>query len=63
MFEIIESLMHSRIMFYGVGVGVVLLVLFTTAARSPSPQCPRCREINRPMARFCAHCGHKLDKP
>jgi len=40
-----------------------VLVLFTTAAKSPNRPCPRCRTVNRPMARYCAHCGHQLDKP
>lgn len=62
MFEIIDILRTSRGFYYAVGVGVVLLVLFATAAKSPSPQCPRCKEINRPMAIYCAHCGNRLDK-
>lgn len=62
-FQYVELLMFSRGAFYLLGVIVVCLVIFTTAAKSPRQQCPHCREINRPDARFCAQCGHKLVKP
>ncbi|NOT02608.1 MAG: zinc ribbon domain-containing protein [Phycisphaerales bacterium] len=50
------------VLFYGLGVLVVLMVLFTTAARSPRRMCPRCRELNRPGASFCAQCGQPLGR-
>ena len=60
MLETIDILMNTRVLYYGIGVFVVLLVVFTTAAKKPNPHCPRCKEINRPMARYCAHCGQPL---
>ena len=52
---------QSQLVYYALGVIVVTLVIFSTSARTPNPQCPRCQKINRPMARYCAHCGRKLD--
>jgi hypothetical protein len=37
----------------------VIVFLATSARRSPG-RCPRCREINRDQARFCAQCGSRL---
>ncbi len=62
MIPLIEGLLHSRIVFYLLGVLIVVLILFTTAARSPRRQCPRCQAVNRPNARYCAFCGQKLVK-
>lgn len=62
MFEFLNSFLHSRAGYYLIGAAVVLLIVFTTAAKSPNPRCPRCGEFNRPMARFCAHCGNSLAK-
>ncbi len=58
--EMRNLLAFSRGTFYLLGAFVVTLAVFTTAARNPTPQCPKCKERNRPMARFCAHCGHRL---
>ncbi len=62
MFDPLDLLMFSRSSYYLLGVFVVAFVIFTTAAKRPSPRCPRCREINRPMACYCAHCGQSLGK-
>ena len=62
MVRFFESVLHSGTMLYVLGAVVVALVLFATAAKSPNPQCPRCKEVNRPMARYCAHCGNPLFK-
>ncbi len=62
MFESMDVLLQSRGTYYVIGVFVVALAVFATAARSPTPRCSRCHEVNRPMARFCAHCGQPLKK-
>jgi hypothetical protein len=42
-------------------LGAVALVVFLLASiRRHSTQCPRCREVNRPAAIYCAQCGQKL---
>jgi hypothetical protein len=53
---------NAPVVFYGLGVLVVLMVLFTTAARNPRQVCPRCRESNRPGAVYCAQCGQALGR-
>ena len=62
MFGFFETLLWSRGFYYLLGVFVVVFALFATAAKSPTPRCPRCKTVNRPMARFCAHCGNPLGK-
>ena len=62
MLKFFDILLYSRGFYYLLGVGVVLWVLFATAAKTPSPLCPSCRQANRTMARYCAHCGHQIDK-
>jgi hypothetical protein len=42
------------------GVGLFLIVL-TGLSRRPPKTCPRCEDMNRPGAAYCAQCGHKLD--
>ncbi|MHC4063098.1 MAG: zinc-ribbon domain-containing protein [Planctomycetota bacterium] len=44
--------------FVVVGVFVVLGL-----ARKPHRRCPRCQTLNRPPARYCAHCGARLNVP
>lgn len=46
----------------GVGAVVFLLVLWVTSARKPRRRCPRCQELNRDHAQYCAQCGEKLTK-
>jgi hypothetical protein len=61
MFETeLPSLLATRSGSFLFGAIVVAIVVFTTAAKSPAPRCRRCREFNRPNARFCAHCGRRL---
>ena len=62
MLELAEILLRSRGTLLVIGF-VVALVVFITGAKRPSPRCPRCQEVNRPMARYCGHCGHALFKP
>ncbi len=57
-----SMLAFSRSAYYLLGAFVVTLAVFTTAARKPAPRCPKCTEHNRPMARFCANCGHPLNQ-
>ena len=42
-----------------IGVVVLIAVLATTTHRA-ARRCPRCREINREAAVFCAQCGTRL---
>ncbi len=60
MHEVFHTLMQSRGFYYLFGVMVVAFIVFTTAARHPEPTCSRCRQVNRPNARYCAHCGQPL---
>ena len=39
---------------------VVVAVLIATAGRRGVRHCPKCRELNRPPAIFCAQCGMRL---
>ncbi len=39
---------------------VVAIVMAATSAGRTSRRCPRCREINREPAVFCAQCGARL---
>ena len=39
---------------------VVVVVLLATYTRRSARRCPRCQEINRPHAVYCAQCGAKL---
>ncbi len=39
---------------------VAVIAFLATCTRRSSRQCRRCKEINRPYARFCAHCGQRL---
>lgn len=41
-------------------VVVVVIVLLATSTRRSARRCPRCQEINRPHAIYCAQCGAKL---
>ncbi len=45
-------------------VGLVAVIVFlATSTRSAPRRCPRCREINRLQAIYCAQCGtHLPDK-
>lgn len=38
-------------------IGAALLAI---SCRRTDLRCSRCQEINRPQARFCAHCGQPL---
>lgn len=42
-------------------VGVVAVIVFlATSTRRSTRRCPRCKEINREAAGFCAQCGNRL---
>ncbi|MHC4698868.1 MAG: zinc-ribbon domain-containing protein [Planctomycetota bacterium] len=42
-------------------IGLVALIVFlATSTRRSARRCPRCREVNREQARFCAQCGAPL---
>lgn len=62
MWDVADILAMRSGVYYLLGVFVVTLVVFITAARNPNPRCKRCREVNRPMAKFCAHCGQRLKR-
>lgn len=40
--------------------GVIVIVLMVTSSRRPCRRCPKCREVNREVAIFCAQCGQRL---
>ena len=45
---------------------VVLVVIAFVAVglcRKSNRVCPRCQHINPPQARYCAHCGGRLNRP
>jgi len=37
-----------------------IIAFLATSTRRSSKRCPRCREINREHARYCAQCGAEL---
>lgn len=39
---------------------VVLIVFFALSGRRPHRRCPKCGELNRNRANFCAQCGERL---
>ncbi len=39
---------------------VVVIVLLATSTRRMARRCPRCSEVNREPAIFCAQCGARL---
>jgi rRNA maturation endonuclease Nob1 len=41
---------------------IAVAVLFATSVRRTPSRCPRCREVNRDHAQFCAQCGTRLSK-
>jgi zinc-ribbon domain len=41
-------------------VGVGLIVFLATSVKRPQNSCPKCGEINREQATFCAQCGTRL---
>lgn len=42
-------------------IGVFALIFFlASCARRVSNRCPRCQEVNRPAAVYCAQCGQRL---
>ncbi len=41
---------------------VAVVVMWATSARKPGRRCPRCQELNRDYAVYCAQCGEKLVK-
>lgn len=42
-------------------IGVVVIIVFlATSTRRSARRCPRCQEINREAAIFCAQCGMRL---
>ena len=42
---------------------VVAAFLALGLARKPHRRCARCQTLNRPPARYCAHCGARLSVP
>ncbi|RME41623.1 MAG: zinc ribbon domain-containing protein [Planctomycetota bacterium] len=41
---------------------VAVIVFLATSTRRSARRCPRCHEINRDVAVYCAQCGAKLPK-
>ncbi len=42
-------------------VGIMAVIVFlATSTRRSTRRCPRCKEINREVASFCAQCGTPL---
>ncbi|UCC31290.1 MAG: zinc-ribbon domain-containing protein [Phycisphaerales bacterium] len=42
-------------------IGVVAIIVFlATSSRRSARRCPRCQEINREAAVYCAQCGTRL---
>jgi hypothetical protein len=39
---------------------VAFIVFAVRASRAPTSRCPHCRQVNRPVAIFCAQCGQRL---
>ena len=39
---------------------VAVIVFLATSARRTARRCPRCKEVNREVAIFCAQCGTRL---
>ena len=39
---------------------VAVIVFLATSTRRTARRCPRCKEINRDAAIFCAQCGMRL---
>ncbi|MEK6799209.1 MAG: zinc ribbon domain-containing protein [Planctomycetota bacterium] len=39
---------------------IVVLILAIGMLRRPSMRCPRCQQVNREQAVFCAQCGQRL---
>ncbi|MEE9296063.1 MAG: hypothetical protein V3W34_14030 [Phycisphaerae bacterium] len=60
--DIFYVFMQSRGFYYLLGAMVVAVVIFTTSGKRPERCCPRCRQLSRPNARYCAHCGQQLFK-
>lgn len=45
---------------FAIAVVAAVVAVTTSAIRRPPRRCPRCREINREQAMYCAQCGRKL---
>ena len=44
-------------------IGIVIVLAATAAStRRTSRRCPRCQEINRNAAQYCAQCGQRLSR-
>ncbi|UCE60723.1 MAG: zinc ribbon domain-containing protein [Phycisphaerales bacterium] len=42
-------------------IGLVAVIVFlATSTRRSAKRCPRCQEVNREQAIFCAQCGTRL---
>ncbi|MCH7994765.1 MAG: hypothetical protein IH897_00380 [Planctomycetes bacterium] len=41
---------------------VAVIVFLATSTRRSAHRCPRCKEINREAAIYCAQCGTRLRK-
>ena len=39
---------------------VAVIVFLATSTRRTARRCPRCKEVNREAAVFCAQCGQRL---
>ncbi len=44
---------------FGIMIAVAVVVL-VASFRRPSRRCPRCQQINREQAVYCAQCGERL---
>lgn len=43
-------------------VVVAIIVFLLTSNRRSAPHCPRCKQVNRDHAIYCAQCGERLRK-
>ena len=50
------------VQFYVIGLAAVVAFL-ASAGRRSSRRCPKCREVNRQEAFYCAQCGTRLPDP
>lgn len=39
---------------------VAVIVFLATSTRRTARRCPRCQEVNRDVAMYCAQCGRRL---
>jgi hypothetical protein len=42
------------------GIGILAMGMLTRPRDGASPQCGRCKHVNRRAAKFCSRCGQAL---